>query len=212
MYNYNVEVTSKKEVYLRNGRSWKLIRYIKTHIAILPICRNKVQEQGELVAETKAETEQSLHSEALDEANLMIDGVILSDSELQLEGDDLEDWEQGEIMDFADEDGLAVGDQDLGMLVLGDQELGDQALGDQNLGVQEQNDPVDEVTGKHINGGSVSSNNRGKKKRPSSVGFKRESDNALRMEGSEKTVLGKEEGTMDDASYSHHVIHHYFYI
>ncbi|CAN6989320.1 unnamed protein product [Brassica rapa subsp. trilocularis] len=37
MYNYNVEVTSKKEVYLRNGRSWKLIRYIKTHIAILPI-------------------------------------------------------------------------------------------------------------------------------------------------------------------------------
>ncbi|KAG5410916.1 hypothetical protein IGI04_007235 [Brassica rapa subsp. trilocularis] len=108
----------------------------------------EVQEQGELVAETKAETEQSLHSEALDEANLMIDGVILSDSELQLEGDDLEDWEQGEIMDFAEEDGLAVGDQDLGMLVLGDQELGDQALGDHNLGVQEQNDPVDEVTGK----------------------------------------------------------------
>ncbi|KAF3610914.1 hypothetical protein DY000_02049037 [Brassica cretica] len=71
----------------------------------------------------------------------MIDGVIMSDSELQVEGDDLEDWEQGEIMDFADEDGLAVGDQDLGM-----QELGDQELGDQKLGVQEQNDPVDEVT------------------------------------------------------------------
>ncbi|WZZ27074.1 hypothetical protein YC2023_010475 [Brassica napus] len=56
----------------------------------------------------------------------------------------------------------------------------------------------------HIYGGSVSSNNRGKKKRPSSVGFKRESDNALRMEGNEDTALGKEEGTMDDASYSHH--------
>ncbi|KAH0882720.1 hypothetical protein HID58_058816 [Brassica napus] len=46
-----------------------------------------VQEQGELVAETKATTDQSLHSEALDEANLMIDGVILSDSELQELGD-----------------------------------------------------------------------------------------------------------------------------
>ena len=78
-----------------------------------------VQEQGELVAEAKAAAEQSYHYEALDEANLMIDGVILSDSELQVEGDDLEDWEQGEIMDFADEDGLAVGDQELG-----DQELG----------------------------------------------------------------------------------------
>lgn len=99
-----------------------------------------VQEQGELVAEAKAAAEQSFHSEALDEANLMIDGVILSDSELQVEGDDLEDWEQGEIMDFAEEDGLVVGDQDLGM-----QELGDQELGDQKLGVQEQNDPVDEV-------------------------------------------------------------------
>ncbi|CAN6869102.1 unnamed protein product [Brassica oleracea] len=99
-----------------------------------------VQEQGELVAEAKAAAEQSFHSEALDEANQMIDGVILSDSELQVEGDDLEDWEQGEIMDFAEEDGLVVGDQDLGM-----QELGDQELGDQKLGVQEQNDPVDEV-------------------------------------------------------------------
>ncbi|WZY98684.1 hypothetical protein YC2023_071013 [Brassica napus] len=41
-----------------------------------------------------------------------------------------------------------------------------------------------------------------KKKRPSLVRFKRESDNALRMEGNEKTVLGKEKGTMDDGSYS----------
>ncbi|KAG2247335.1 hypothetical protein Bca52824_086963 [Brassica carinata] len=72
-----------------------------------------VQEQVELGGEAKAAAEQTLHSEALDEANLMIDGVILSDSELQVEGDDLEDWEHGEIMDFAEEDDLAVGDQDL---------------------------------------------------------------------------------------------------
>ncbi|KAF2542747.1 hypothetical protein F2Q68_00030980 [Brassica cretica] len=105
-----------------------------------------VQEQGELGAEAKAATEQTLHSEALDEANLMIDGVILSDSELQVEGDDLEDWEHGEIMDFAEEDALAVGDQDLSMKELGDQELGDQELGHQKLGAQEQDDTVDEVT------------------------------------------------------------------
>ncbi|KAF3533932.1 hypothetical protein DY000_02041090 [Brassica cretica] len=72
-----------------------------------------VQEQVELGGEAKAVAEQTLHSEALDEANLMIDGVILSDSELQVEGDDLEDWEHGEIMDFAEEDDLDVGDQDL---------------------------------------------------------------------------------------------------
>ncbi|KAF3600365.1 hypothetical protein F2Q69_00035274 [Brassica cretica] len=59
-----------------------------------------VQEQGEVDEEAKVVAEQSLHSEALDEANLMIDGVILSDSELRVEGDDLEDCEQGEIMDF----------------------------------------------------------------------------------------------------------------
>ncbi|KAL0661647.1 hypothetical protein Bca4012_098484 [Brassica carinata] len=105
-----------------------------------------VQEQGELDAEAKVAAEQSLHSEALDEANLMIDGVILSDSELLVEGGDLEDWEQGEIMDFAEEDGLAVGDQDLGDQELGDQELGDQEMEDQELGVQEHSDPVDEVT------------------------------------------------------------------
>uniref|UniRef100_A0A0D3AA26 Uncharacterized protein n=1 Tax=Brassica oleracea var. oleracea TaxID=109376 RepID=A0A0D3AA26_BRAOL len=105
-----------------------------------------VQEQVELGGEAKAAAEQTLHSEALDEANLMIDGVILSDSELQVEGDDLEDWEHGEIMDFAEEDDLAVGDQDLGMKELGDQELGDQELGDQKLGAQEQDDTVDEVT------------------------------------------------------------------
>ncbi|KAF2544885.1 hypothetical protein F2Q70_00022500 [Brassica cretica] len=105
-----------------------------------------LQEQAELDAEAKVATEQSLHSEALDEANLMIDGVILSDSELLVEGGDLEDWEQGEIMDFAEEDGLAVGDQDLGDQELGDQELGDQEMEDQELGVQEHSDPVDEVT------------------------------------------------------------------
>ena len=99
------------------------------------------QEQGDLGVEAKVAAEQTLHSEALDEANLMIDGVILSDSELQLEGDDLEDWEQGEIMDFVEEVGLAGGDQDLGM-----QELGEQELGDQSLGAQEQDDTVEEVT------------------------------------------------------------------
>ncbi|KAH0898225.1 hypothetical protein HID58_047793 [Brassica napus] len=64
-----------------------------------------VQEQGEPDAVAK---------EALDDANLMLDGVILSDSELLVEGEDLEDWEQGEIMDFAEEEGIDADDIGLG--------------------------------------------------------------------------------------------------
>ncbi|KAL0753575.1 hypothetical protein Bca101_091243 [Brassica carinata] len=64
-----------------------------------------VQEQEEVEEETKLAEERSLLSQALDEANLMVDGVLLSDSELLLEeGDDQEDWEQGEIMDFTEEE------------------------------------------------------------------------------------------------------------
>lgn len=59
--------------------------------------------------------EEDLHSQALDEANLMVEGFLLSDSELLVEeGDDLEDWEQGEITDFMEEDELAGGDQNVG--------------------------------------------------------------------------------------------------
>lgn len=72
------------------------------------------QKQGEVEEETKLAEERSLHSQALDEANLMVDGVLLSDSELLLEeGDDQEDWEQGEIMDFTEEE-LASEDQGVG--------------------------------------------------------------------------------------------------
>ncbi|XP_056860349.1 uncharacterized protein LOC108839562 [Raphanus sativus] len=64
-----------------------------------------LKEPGEIDAEAKEVDEQMLHSQALDEANLMVEGVILSDTELLLEdGEELEDWEQGEIMDFAEEE------------------------------------------------------------------------------------------------------------
>ncbi|XP_056844259.1 uncharacterized protein LOC130496302 [Raphanus sativus] len=66
-------------------------------------------EPGEIDAEAKEVDEQMLHSQALDEANLMVEGVILSDTELLLEdGEELEDWEQGEIMDFPEEEGEAT--------------------------------------------------------------------------------------------------------
>lgn len=82
-----------------------------------------LQEQGVVDEYAKVVAEQAMHSQALDEANLMIDGVLLSDSELMVgESDDLEDWEQGEIMDFTEEEILAAGVQ-----ALGDQELEDQA-------------------------------------------------------------------------------------
>ncbi|KAJ4881520.1 Uncharacterized protein Rs2_38575 [Raphanus sativus] len=66
------------------------------------------REQGEIDADAKEVDEQMVHSQALDEANLMVEGVILSDTELLLEdGEELEDWEQGEIMDFAEEEEAA---------------------------------------------------------------------------------------------------------
>lgn len=50
--------------------------------------------------------------QALDEANLMIEGVLLLDSELLLEeGDEGQDWEQGEIMDFMEEQEMSMVDQ-----------------------------------------------------------------------------------------------------
>ncbi|KAF2581667.1 hypothetical protein F2Q68_00005150 [Brassica cretica] len=44
----------------------------------------------------------------------MVEGVILSDSELLLEdGEEGEEWEHGEIMDFTEEEGLNVEKQEL---------------------------------------------------------------------------------------------------
>ncbi|CAF1914860.1 unnamed protein product [Brassica napus] len=97
-----------------------------------------VQEQGEPDAEAKEVEEQSLHSEALDDANLMLDGVILSDSKLLVEGEDLEDWEQGEIMDFAEEEGIDADD-----IGLGEAET-EQKLVEQKRSDQVQSDAVDE--------------------------------------------------------------------
>ncbi|KAL0854212.1 hypothetical protein Bca101_059364 [Brassica carinata] len=62
-----------------------------------------LETHAEGVEEPKV-SEELLHSQALDEANLMIEGVLLSDSDLLLEeGGEVEDWEQGEIMDFTEE-------------------------------------------------------------------------------------------------------------
>ncbi|KAF3527326.1 hypothetical protein DY000_02040019 [Brassica cretica] len=45
-------------------------------------------------------------SQTLDDANLMVEGVILSDSELMVDEDfdDLQEWEQGEITDPMEEE------------------------------------------------------------------------------------------------------------
>ncbi|KAL0789847.1 hypothetical protein Bca101_006093 [Brassica carinata] len=71
------------------------------------------EKQAKSVEETKVE-EEALHSQALDDANLMVEGVILSDFELLLEdGEEGEEWEHGEIMDFTEEEGLNVEKQEL---------------------------------------------------------------------------------------------------
>ncbi|KAJ4889621.1 hypothetical protein Rs2_29369 [Raphanus sativus] len=71
------------------------------------------QASGELDEETRLLEEELNHAQALDEANLMIDGVLLSDSELMLEEEgEVEEWEHGEIMDFAVEEKLPGKDQE----------------------------------------------------------------------------------------------------
>ncbi|KAF3587516.1 hypothetical protein F2Q69_00029559 [Brassica cretica] len=53
----------------------------------------------------KKDDERALHKQALDEANMMLEGELLSDSELLLEeGEELEDWEHGEITDGMEEE------------------------------------------------------------------------------------------------------------
>lgn len=71
------------------------------------------QEQSPLDEKASLVEDKLTHSQALDEANLMIDGVLLSDSELMMEGDeDAEDWEQGEIMDFSEKEALPIDEQE----------------------------------------------------------------------------------------------------
>ncbi|KAL0655235.1 hypothetical protein Bca4012_075819 [Brassica carinata] len=73
------------------------------------------EEKNAVEVEEAKVSEETLHSQALDEANLMVEGVMLSDSELLLEdGEEGEEWEHGEIMDFAEEDVLNVGKHEVG--------------------------------------------------------------------------------------------------
>lgn len=57
--------------------------------------------------------DESMPTQALDDANLMVEGVILSDSELMIEedNDEIQDWEQGEITDFMEEEVMGVEDE-----------------------------------------------------------------------------------------------------
>ncbi|CAN7076348.1 unnamed protein product [Brassica oleracea var. botrytis] len=73
------------------------------------------EEKNAVEVEEAKVSEETLHSQALDEANLMVEGVMLSDSELLLEdGEEGEECEHGEIMDFAEEDVLNVGKHEVG--------------------------------------------------------------------------------------------------
>ncbi|XP_022549781.2 uncharacterized protein LOC106373635 [Brassica napus] len=72
-----------------------------------------VEHAGNLVLKMQSEDDdavkknddRALHTQALDEANMMLEGELLSDSELLLEeGEELEDWEHGEITDGMEEE------------------------------------------------------------------------------------------------------------
>ncbi|WZZ08214.1 hypothetical protein YC2023_094135 [Brassica napus] len=63
----------------------------------------KMQSEGD--DEVQKLDERALHTQALDDANMMLEGELLSDSELLLEeGEELEDWEHGELTDVMEEE------------------------------------------------------------------------------------------------------------
>lgn len=103
-----------------SSKARKALQFDETTTDSLPVVpeQDKVVEgttqvSGELDEETRLLEEELNHAQALDEANLMIDGVLLSDSELMLEEEgEVEEWEQGEIMDFAVEEKLPGKDQE----------------------------------------------------------------------------------------------------
>lgn len=73
----------------------------------------QVQRVPEGVVTQDSLQEESKPTHALDDANLMVEGVILSDSELMIEEDneEMQDWEQGEITDFMEEEVMGVEDE-----------------------------------------------------------------------------------------------------
>lgn len=116
----NVMEPSQTTVVAGNGSTSKACKELVFEDALEPIEMASAQpmdEPGELKnlelqvvdGEESKVAEEALHSQALDEANLMIEGVRLSDSELLLEdGDEVEDWEQGEIVDFTEEQDVSM--------------------------------------------------------------------------------------------------------
>lgn len=73
----------------------------------------KMQSEGD--DEVQKLDERALHTQALDDANMMLEGELLSDSELLLEeGEELEDWEHGELTDVMEEEVQVVDESEGG--------------------------------------------------------------------------------------------------
>ncbi|KAG2330754.1 hypothetical protein Bca4012_019621 [Brassica carinata] len=84
----------------------------------------QVQRVPEGVKRVAGQEEEIDPSQTLDDANLIVEGVILSDSELMVEDDldDMQEWEQGEITDLMEEE--AAVDQDLEVEEYGEADQG----------------------------------------------------------------------------------------
>ncbi|KAH0914370.1 LOW QUALITY PROTEIN: hypothetical protein HID58_028816 [Brassica napus] len=77
----------------------------------------KMQSEGD--DEVQKLDERALHTQALDDANMMLEGELLSDSELLLEeGEELEDWEHGELTDVMEEEVQVVDESEGGGIML----------------------------------------------------------------------------------------------
>ncbi|XP_018480034.2 uncharacterized protein LOC108851113 [Raphanus sativus] len=89
--------------------------------------------EGMMVQTTKEDEKPD--SNPLDDANLMVEGAILSDSELlvDVEEGEYQEWEQGEITDFMEEEEVVVQDKEVGSDVVEaqDQEIEADEMGEE---------------------------------------------------------------------------------
>lgn len=102
--------------------------------------------EGMMVQRTKEDEKPD--SNPLDDANLMVEGAVLSDSDLlvDVEEGEYQEWEQGEITDFMEEEEVVVQDNEAGNDVV---EAQDQELEANEMG-EEERDNNEEISEKPL--------------------------------------------------------------
>ncbi|KAJ4917464.1 Uncharacterized protein Rs2_03014 [Raphanus sativus] len=110
--------------------------------------RLEVQEQFLSTLTCRTKEDEKPDSNPLDDANLMVEGAVLSDSDLlvDVEEGEYQEWEQGEITDFMEEEEVVVQDNEAGNDVV---EAQDQELEANEMG-EEERDNNEEISEKPL--------------------------------------------------------------